>query len=199
MNDSNKVSLEKNTVPQPADEQAAETVNEQAAETVNEQAAKSMNGMMDDLMDSVQPDNSSDSDNTNNQNGFNTDFTQSDNNIHPDMMYSQHDANQPPRGSGLAIASLVLGGLSVTNSLCCTHISIICGIIAVVFGLIEIKNNKENNDSRTMAIIGLITGGVGALVGIGLIIYNIYQLFIFNEVFNELIEEGIESAVWFIG
>ena len=56
---------------------------------------------------------------------------------------------------GLSISSMVLGIVACT--FCCNAlIAIPCGVLAIVFGTIQLKKNKDN-----MAKTGLITGIVG--------------------------------------
>ncbi len=82
--------------------------------------------------------------------------------------YGQPMYGQPPvvpdNSKGFAIASLIIGILSVT---CC------CGgwlpsILAVVFGIISKNRKKENNG---MALAGIILGAIGIVFSIILIIF----------------------------
>lgn len=76
--------------------------------------------------------------------------------------------NQPEQGSGMAIASMVLGILSIITFLI-FFISIPLGILAIVFGVIA--NKKQKNG---MATAGLVTGIVGialSLIIIGLALW----------------------------
>lgn len=61
---------------------------------------------------------------------------------------------------GFSIAALVLGIVAIV--LCCIwYISIPCGILAIVFGILGIKSSK-----RGMSIAGLVTGAIGLIVAI---------------------------------
>ena len=61
---------------------------------------------------------------------------------------------------GFSIAALVLGIIAIV--LCCIwYISIPCGILAIIFGIIGIKSSKKG-----MSIAGLITGAVGLVISI---------------------------------
>lgn len=65
---------------------------------------------------------------------------------------------------GSAIASLVLGivGLVLSIFCCCLpYIGALCGILAVIFGIIGIKSSK-----KTMAIVGLCLGIAALLIAI---------------------------------
>lgn len=82
----------------------------------------------------------------------------------PEPQY--YSSNEVPNGKvtngniGFSITSLVCGIFSI---LCCCFVwfSVILGIVAVVFGVIALKNNY---DGKGMAIAGLITGGLGILI-----------------------------------
>ena len=61
---------------------------------------------------------------------------------------------------GFSIAALVLGIIAIV--LCCVwYISIPCGILAIIFGIVGIKSSKKG-----MSIAGLITGTVGLVISI---------------------------------
>ena len=61
---------------------------------------------------------------------------------------------------GFSIAALVLGIIAIV--LCCVwYISIPCGILAIIFGVIGIKSSKKG-----MSIAGLITGAIGLVISI---------------------------------
>ena len=73
---------------------------------------------------------------------------------------------------GLALASLICGILSC---LCC--ISVLTGPAAVIMGFLAKKNADENPQQyggRGMAVAGMITGAVGFLLGVVLIIMQIF-------------------------
>jgi len=73
----------------------------------------------------------------------------------------------------LAIGALVCGILSCTV-LCC--MGIFLGPVAFVLGFMAKKKADENPaeyGGRGLAVAGMITGGIGALFGIGFIIYEI--------------------------
>lgn len=82
---------------------------------------------------------------------------------------------------GLAVGSMVCGILSI---ICCCFgfFSLVLSIAAIVLGIISI-NGKY--DGRGMAIAGIITGGIGALVFVGtLVIGGITGLF--SDVMDEI-------------
>jgi len=83
----------------------------------------------------------------------------------PQYNYQQPVDIEPPVSGGnigFSIASMVCGILSI---LCCCawYLSIILAGVAIVFGILSLKKNA---DGRNMAIAGLITGGIGAVLSI---------------------------------
>lgn len=97
---------------------------------------------------------------------------------------------------GFGIASLVLGIITVL--LFCTCISWITGILAIIFGIIQlIKGNKKG-----MAIVGLITGGIGFIASVILYIlifftslgsYSNYDD-IYNHIYDDIYDD-IENSM----
>ena len=69
-------------------------------------------------------------------------------------------SNQKGTGTGLGIASMVLGIISVL--LFATCLNYILGIIAIVLGIIQIVKNEK----KGMAIAGIITAVVSFLLNI---------------------------------
>ena len=83
----------------------------------------------------------------------------------PQYNYQPSLDSEPPVSGGnigFSIASMVCGILSI---LCCCawYLSIILAGVAIVFGILSLKKNA---DGRNMAIAGLITGGIGAVLSI---------------------------------
>lgn len=97
---------------------------------------------------------------------------------------------------GFGIASLVLGIITVL--LFCTCISWITGILAIIFGIIQlVKGNKKG-----MAIVGLITGGIGFIASVILYIlifftslgsYSNYDD-IYNHIYDDIYDD-IENSM----
>lgn len=87
----------------------------------------------------------------------------------------QYDYQEPTNGEtpesggnlGFSIASMVCGIISI---LCCCawYLSIILAAVAIVFGILSLKKNAEG---RNMAIAGLITGGIGAVLSIIILVF----------------------------
>lgn len=76
--------------------------------------------------------------------------------------YYQQSSENPPT-NGLAIASLVLGILSIPAG-CCYGAGIIFAIIGLILGFVSKKPDTSFNG---MAIAGIICSIIGILVGIG--------------------------------
>jgi hypothetical protein len=133
--------------------------------------------------------NNYNSDQSTSDNGYNTDFTQSND------YYNQYGNDMQPQGKGKAIAALVLGIVAVVFFCCCTYIGIICGVLAVIFGILEIKKNGEG---KGMAIAGTICGGIGAVAGIIMTIINFVNISNGeNELYNNLMSQ-LEGAIQLI-
>ncbi len=133
--------------------------------------------------------NNYNSDQSTSDNGYNTDFTQSN------AYYNQYGNDMQPQGKGKAIAALVLGIVAIVFSCCCTYIGIICGVLAVIFGILEIKKNGEG---KGMAIAGTICGGIGAVIGLVTTIFNFVNISNGeNELYNTLMSQ-LEGAIQLI-
>lgn len=72
-------------------------------------------------------------------------------------------------GSGFGIASLVLGIVSLL--LFCTCLNWITGILAIIFGIIQIVNYRE----RGLAIGGIVTAALSLVFGIVFWIFMFYS------------------------
>ena len=76
--------------------------------------------------------------------------------------YNQGNGYPPQDRKGMAIASLILGIISIPLG-CCAYLGVIPGIIAVFLGIFS-KGAAPRHSSK--AIAGIITGAVGAVLGI---------------------------------
>lgn len=76
--------------------------------------------------------------------------------------YNQGNGYPPQDRKGMAIASLILGIISIPLG-CCAYLGVIPGIIAVFLGIFS-KGAASRHSSK--AIAGIITGAVGAVFGI---------------------------------
>ena len=76
---------------------------------------------------------------------------------------------------GLAVASLIVGIVSLTVGWCC-YFGVVTGPVAIVMGIIQlvmIKNNPNEYTGKPLAIIGIVTGAVYfAVLAIIIIIYG---------------------------
>lgn len=78
-------------------------------------------------------------------------------------------AMAPQPTQGLAVASLVLGLVSVTLGWCC-YFGVLTSPVAIglgIFSLVQIKNNPDQYTGKPLAIIGIATG---ALYFVGLVL-----------------------------
>jgi len=71
---------------------------------------------------------------------------------------------QPPKTSGLAVASLVLGVANVVLLSCCCGTGFIPAVLAIVFGHVaqyQIKRSAGRLNGSSLAIAGLACGYIG--------------------------------------
>jgi hypothetical protein len=74
-----------------------------------------------------------------------------------------------PRPDPLAIVSMVAGIVSIPFAPCCSMLSIIAGVLGLVFGFIARHRIAGSGGASTgggMALAGIIVGAVGVLLGI---------------------------------
>lgn len=74
----------------------------------------------------------------------------------------------PPKNSGLATASLVLGILAVILGI--GGVGALLGLLAIIFGAISLKSNKG------MALTGIITGTIGILLFIATVVFLFFTI-----------------------
>jgi hypothetical protein len=80
-----------------------------------------------------------------------------------------YGAPAPTGTNTQALVSMILGIASIV--LCCYGIGLVLGGVALVLGFLGLQKVKnENAGNRGMAIAGLITGGIGALLSLGFLI-----------------------------
>lgn len=80
------------------------------------------------------------------------------------------------RGSGMAVAALVLGILAIVLSFTVIG-GIVLGLLAVVLGLIASGRAKRGQAAgRGMAIAGYVTGAIGVLLAVGLVVLGVSLL-----------------------
>jgi Domain of unknown function (DUF4190) len=84
-----------------------------------------------------------------------------------------------PQQQGLAVASLILGIISITFGWICG--GPIVGLVAVVLGsvaLTQIKKNPQQYTGKPIAIAGVITGGIALLVNLAFMVFWILMMII---------------------
>lgn len=86
---------------------------------------------------------------------------------------------------GFSISALILGIIAIIFS-CLCFISVPCGIVAIILGILSIKSSK-----RKMSIAGIITGAIGIVISIILLIVFIFGFFGF---LKDIIRYGINNA-----
>ena len=116
-----------------------------------------------------------------------TDYGYGQSNDSAGYNYGQPNGNNKSESEGFGIASLILGIITVL--LFCTCISWITGILAIIFGVLQlVKGNKKG-----MAIVGLITGGIGFVVSIILYILIFFAGFgsysNYNDIYNHIYDD----------
>ncbi|NLL80610.1 MAG: DUF4190 domain-containing protein [Clostridiales bacterium] len=86
--------------------------------------------------------------------------------------YYSNVQEEPERASGLAIASMVCGIVSIV--ICCAwYLAAPLGIAAIALGII---NNVKKLGGKGMAISGIITGSFGLLLAIGWFVVYLLSL-----------------------
>jgi hypothetical protein len=83
----------------------------------------------------------------------------------------QPEQPQKDPGHGLAIASLVLGILSIL-SCCCTYLAVILGVVGIVLAIIS-KSKSLTGKMETMALIGMILSILGVVIAVAMIIWSL--------------------------
>ncbi len=75
-------------------------------------------------------------------------------------------AEAPQAGKGFAIASMICGIASIVFC-CLSYFGLILGIAGIVLGIVSKKKTTEGCD---MALVGIITGAIGAVFALSMII-----------------------------
>lgn len=83
--------------------------------------------------------------------------------------WHQPYAAYAPQGQtpGMAVASLILGIVSLPTCMCYGCPSLICGVLGVVFGVMvlgQIKRDEAPASAKGICIAGIVCGGVGILL-----------------------------------
>ena len=114
--------------------------------------------------------------------GYNNQYSQATNNTASTASYTSTPAE--PFSQGMAIASLVLGILSILF-ICCDPLSIIVGIVGLILGCIQ-KPNPSTGKKPGMAIAGIVCSICGLAISIIYILLNIFAEFAVLNFFNSL-------------
>lgn len=81
---------------------------------------------------------------------------------------------QQRRRNGLGITALVLGILSIPLGFFIFPLGILLGVLAVIFGAVGMNRAKRGQaTNRGQAIAGLVTGLIGAAIGLTFLIFAI--------------------------
>lgn len=102
----------------------------------------------------------------------------------------QPNVNEPNPGHGLAIASLVLGIISIV-SCCCVYLSVVAGVVGVVLAILS-KNKSKDNKFEGLAMAGLVCSIIGVVISVGYIVYLIVMMQSpdFMEFYQQLMEQN---------
>jgi hypothetical protein len=101
---------------------------------------------------------------------------------------NQAVAQTPPSSSGEAgevdqtLAYVALGSGIASMTICC-FLGIILGPLGLILGMKARGNAAENPNEyggEKLALIGMITGGIGTLIGLALIVWQVVVMFLFN-------------------
>lgn len=95
-----------------------------------------------------------------------------------DTIYSSNQTAQESFSTGFAIASLVLGILSILSSCCC--IGGLLGIPGIIFGCLQQKDEYDKKPG--MAVAGIITSIVGIIFSLIALIYTVAISYLASEV-----------------
>ena len=85
---------------------------------------------------------------------------------------AENAANAPQPKHGFAVASLVLGILSIVLC-CCSYAGIICGILGLIFSILAKKEGNTEGINKAGLVLSIIGVAIFViLIVIGLIIGN---------------------------
>lgn len=107
-----------------------------------------------------------------NNNGYDLNKSQ-DNNLNNENFNYAPQPEQPQNngGHGLAIASLVLGILSII-SCCCWWLAVILGVVGIVLAVIS-KSKSSTGKMETIALVGMILSIVGAVLAVVYVVWAV--------------------------
>ena len=116
---------------------------------------------------------------------------------HPQQGYQNapagYDQGAPAKSNGLGVAALVLGILSIPAAFF-VGIGLVFGLLAIIFGIIGLRRVKARRaDNKGMAIAGLVTGIVGALLSIVVIALLVFVTNTTEDCRNEFNSTGDQA------
>ena len=99
----------------------------------------------------------------------------------------QPEQPQSNDGHGLAVASLVVGIISIL-SCCCIYLAVILGVVGIVLAIIS-KSKSSTGKMETMATIGMILSIIGLVLTIGYFVFGlvVMQTPKYQEMYNEIL------------
>lgn len=117
--------------------------------------------------------NSNNFNNSYDSNDYNNSYNNNDfnNNANFNNNFNNTDYETPNPNNGFAIASLVLGILSIPLA-CCYGFGLVTAVISIIFGIISRRHNGGKLSG--MAIAGIICSVLGVLASIIMIISLVY-------------------------
>lgn len=127
-------------------------------------------------------------------NGLNKDFNNQNYNEFNggNMNFAPQQPGKDP-GHGLAIASLVLGIISIL-SCCCVYLSVLVGVVGVVLAIIS-KSKSYSGTMETMAKVGMTLSIIGVVLSVGYIILGVIMMNspIYQETYQKTYEEMMKA------
>lgn len=90
-------------------------------------------------------------------------------------------AAEAKRKNGFSIAALVLGIVSIVCC-CISYLGLVCAALAIIFAVLDKKQNEGMNG---MALAGLICGIIGAVIAVYTIVDGILNPVVLDETFLE--------------
>lgn len=115
-------------------------------------------------------------------------------NQQPYQQYDPMGGQQPQGGKGMSVAAMVLGIVAIVGACCCTYVGIICGVIAVILGIIS---KKKQHEGAQMALAGIICGAIGFVIGLVTLIINLVNIANGNNPLQDILDQ-MSGAISFI-
>lgn len=113
------------------------------------------------------------------QENYYQDYTAQYMNSHANPVMYGNDSSQDGSGEGFAIASLVLGIISILTCCCCL-LGLLLGILGLIFALVSKKGKTWDG----MIIAGLICSIVGMVLSLGFMIRMMIPMLILRSLKN---------------